>query len=404
MIEVEFDEGQKIIEEYVCWCGGGLVMPWSPERRSLVVVCSRDRTHEGFVRPKHPARRRLEQAGLSQEEIEQELDDWRARKEVHRMAQQLGAEKTAALARYVGVTSLTKEQATYILTTCWPDAPAVDVAKAALTCAAYGLNPLAKHLYLVAYKKKDKQGKVIGVTWAQIMGIGATRLLASRRGRYSYIDGPRIMTPKEQEKIFGYVDSAHIVAFTRVAGSQGNSAPGYGKWLKTTTPQGTEVGNTKENMAFIRSERQALDRLFPGEMPQGLAVMDEQYLPAAEEAEVIEAEAHEVEEAEVVPLAEEEGEEEHQTGVERTHEKIARTAPRDPTSPPEEGDLGISQAAWTDFWTWANKSGLSPQKVCDGLRKGSVQEWLAADPRRTLEDAKRELEKVYPHIAQEKML
>jgi len=36
-------------------------------------------------------------------------------------------------------------------------------------------------------------------------------------------------------------------------------------------------GNTKANMAFIRSERNALDRLFAGEMPQGVEIIDEEY-------------------------------------------------------------------------------------------------------------------------------
>lgn len=188
------------------------------------------------------------------------------------MTQQLGEATTTALEPYIGVTSLTQKQAAFILRTIWPQAPEVEVIKAALICHMYALNPLMKHLYLVPFRGEKT------TTWAPIMGIGATRLIASRVDRYSYVAGPRMMTEQEQKEIRLEVDPDNIWAITVLQDSKGNSAPGYGSWPKHAIPYGSDKGNSKENMAMIRSERQAFDRLFPGEMPQEIEVIDTQYL------------------------------------------------------------------------------------------------------------------------------
>jgi hypothetical protein len=90
------------------------------------------------------------------------------------------------------------------------------------------------------------------------------------------------MKEAEQIEIFGEVDSGSVVAITIVADSAGNRAPGYGKWPrvnkwgKPNEPQGTEKGNSMLNMAMIRSERNALKRLRPAEMPD-VEVIDADY-------------------------------------------------------------------------------------------------------------------------------
>jgi len=195
-------------------------------------------------------------------------------KERRKMEQELGDEKTRALAPYQGVTSLTQEQATIILRTVWPDAPVVEVFKAALICKMYGLNPLMKHLYLVEFKMRDGGSK-----WAPILGIQATRLIASRIGRPSYIDGPRMMSKDEEMSIFGGHDDTVLRAITVIQDEGGNRASGYGSWRKADPVYGAEKGNSQQHMAHIRSERQALERLFPGEMPAGVEVGDMQYMP-----------------------------------------------------------------------------------------------------------------------------
>lgn len=195
------------------------------------------------------------------------------------MVEDLGQEKATKLVKYQGVVSLTREQAREILGTIWPDAPEVEVLKAAIICHQYGLNPLMKHVFLIPFKRRER-GVVVGEDWVIVLGIKTNRLLAHRSGDFSYLDGtPRIMTEEEQKSILGSVDSLRIWAITKLKDGKGNEAPGYGSWPHSETPHGAEKGNTKTNMAFVRSERNALDRLFPGEMPQGIDVIDGDYAP-----------------------------------------------------------------------------------------------------------------------------
>lgn len=196
------------------------------------------------------------------------------------MEKDYGKETGTKLMRYSGVVSLTKDEATEILQTVWPKAPQVEVYKAAMLCKEYGLNPLMKHVFLVPFNE-GKQSE----TWVAMLGIKATRLIASRQGAYSYVDdSPRVMSEAEQLKIFGEVDSGFIRAITVLRSMSGTEARGYGNWPKDQVPYGSDKGNTKYNMAFIRSERNALDRLFPGAMPAGVQVVDESYI----EGEVLE--------------------------------------------------------------------------------------------------------------------
>jgi len=235
--------------------------------------------HEGIEREASP----FEQTGIESLNIE-------ARRKI--MTEQIGEEKTTALDKYMGVTSLTRDEAKEILRTVYPDAPETEMARAMILCANYGLNPLMGHVFLIPFKKKDKAGKVIGESWATVMGIKATRLLGNRKGAVSYTDDtPRLMTRAEQEKIYGKVQEGQICAITKCKDpATGAEVSGYGKWRVGDTFQGGDKGNSPENMAFIRSERQALDRLRPGEMPEQVEVMDERYIPKVE-APVIEAKA-----------------------------------------------------------------------------------------------------------------
>jgi len=232
--------------------------------------------HEGIVREAS----QYEQKGIESLNI-------KSRREI--MVNQFGKERTVALERYHGVTSLTKGEVKEILMTVFPDAPEVEMTRAVLLCASYSLNPLMGHVFLIPFNK----GKP-NESWATVIGIKAKRLLASRKRAFSFVDDtPRIMTKEEQEKVFGKVDGEHIVAITVLQDpATGAIARGYGKWGKGTTVYGTDKGNSAENMAFIRSESQALDRLCPGEMPVGVGVVDEQFV--ASKGEVIEGEATEV--------------------------------------------------------------------------------------------------------------
>ena len=210
---------------------------------------------------------------------------------------QQGIEAGRALAKYQGVAALTRTEAMEILGIIWPKAPTLEKTAAAMLCATYHLNPLAGHVFLIKFNKY-KDGKVIGEDWARIMGIKATRLIASRSGAYSYLDfSPRLMTDEEQIKVWGKVDKDNVCFITILEDRKtGSQVYGYGKWPRNTDPYGTDKGNSKENMSGIRSERQALDRLRPGEMPANIDVVDESY---AAEYKVKEAEPEQATEAKV---------------------------------------------------------------------------------------------------------
>jgi hypothetical protein len=168
---------------------------------------------------------------------------------------------------------VTRAQAAYLLKTVWPEAPDADIIKAAIICAQYDLNPLMKHLALIKYSTKK------GDIWVPVLEIKATRIIAQRKHNYSYLDGPRIMTKAEQETTFGEVDPVNIWAVTIIE-ENGKRYPGYGAWAKNESPYGSDKGNSKWNMAFIRSERNAIDKMAPGELPRDMEVADETYLPA----------------------------------------------------------------------------------------------------------------------------
>lgn len=181
------------------------------------------------------------------------------------MAEQ--TENPTALSTIVHSGLLTQKRAAEIVRTFWPKAPDAEVTKAAILCESYGLNPLMKHVFLIPFKDQ----------WALVMGISATRLIAQRQGDFSYLDDtPRVMTADEQVKAFGEVDQQKIWAVCKLKNVKtGATSIGRGNWPKGTPPQGTDKGNTAANMAFIRAERQALDRLCPGKMPANVEVMDE---------------------------------------------------------------------------------------------------------------------------------
>ena len=129
-----------------------------------------------------------------------------------------------------------------------------------------------RQVYLIQFDKE----------WAIVLGIKASRQIAQqalkKRGiRYSYVDGPRVMTEDEQVRIFGKADKGKLWAITVLNDNQGGTFPGYGGWPADKKPYGLDKGNSEFNMAFIRSERNALDKLAPGELPD-IEVWDDTYI------------------------------------------------------------------------------------------------------------------------------
>jgi hypothetical protein len=264
------EELDKLRRKNVCAeCGGKLGLFYNSTKKLAFLACwewTRSH-HDGIAREPH--------GEFIQPIIDRRKD----------MVQEHGEAKTRVLMKYEGVVSLTKQEANEILLTIWPKAPEVERQKAALICMSYGLNPLMKHIFLIPFKSKD------GMTWATVLGIKATRLMAGREKSYSYVDEtPRIMTEDEQKKTFGEVDENSIRAITILNDEHGHTFRGYGSWPKDNQPYGTDKGNTKANMAFIRSERNAFERMSPGEMPQGVEVMEEEVAATLSQENVIEGE------------------------------------------------------------------------------------------------------------------
>ncbi len=284
--EMSIEKMQKVKRWQVCaMCGSPLTIFYDLIKHEAYLACHAELTHFGFAK-------------------QYESREYNIESRREHMEKEIGVDKARQLEKYSGITSLRKEEAREIIDTIWPEAgkasPA-EVFKAVTICAQYGLNPLMKHLYLIPFWNKDRKG----YDYVAVLGIGATRLIASRKHAYSYIDDtPRLMTAEDQEKTFGELSPNKLMAVTILKDMKtGATARGYGSWPKDVDPKGVDKGNSKANMAFIRSERQALDRLCPADMPKNVEVVDEQYevsatveVPAQPLANDAAAEAAKVEE------------------------------------------------------------------------------------------------------------
>jgi hypothetical protein len=211
------------------------------------------------------------------EGIAREAEIRRSKKGEEQLTQEIGEKKALALRQYQGLTTLTNDQAKEIVNTIWPGATPKEVYKAINVCVTYGLNPLMKHVYLIPFENK-KTGKDEFVC---VLGIGATRLIASRKHTYSFVDDtPRIMTEVEEIKKYGKVDKTKLRFVTKLKDVKtGAEASGWGEISSSANVFGTDKGNSKENICAIRSERQALDRLYPADMPSAdIPVVDDNYV------------------------------------------------------------------------------------------------------------------------------
>jgi len=134
--------------------------------------------------------------------------------------------------------------------------------------------------------------------------------MAQRKHNYSYLDmSPRKATNDEVEKILGdTADPNSIYGFVHIKDIDTKAeAFGLRGIPKNERIKGEEKGNTHLNMACIRAERLALDRQYPGEMPQGVEVVDERFSEA--DYRVVDVETGEIREDGVKPLIRPEGEE-----------------------------------------------------------------------------------------------
>ena len=269
---------EQIRKRNVCAvCGGWLNTFLDPESGKAFIACNEwpRSHHEGIEREAS----RYEKEGLSSLTI-------KTRREIVEDA--LGTEKTTTLAKYISTGTITKRIATEIVETLWGAAPPIEKTKAILLCQTYQLNPLMKHLYLVGYRRRGKDGKFVldgqgkpALDWSMMIGIGATRLMAQRKHNFSYLDmTPRKATEDEIRKILGdTADKDSIYGFVHIKDMDtGAEAFGLRGIPKNENIKGEAKGNTHLNQACVRAERLALDRQYPGEMPPNVEVVDERYI------------------------------------------------------------------------------------------------------------------------------
>lgn len=257
-----------------CACGSDLRAIWDYRERRWKAICGRNEMHTDFRPRQDEVIERIRGMPGTPEQIEEAINIYINHKEKvkegNTMAQ-LPAVQQQRLEKYKGMMELTREDIEDIVKTIYPQAPVVEIKKVILLCMSYKLNPLpsAKHVYLLSFVN-HKSGER---TYSPVLAIGATRLIARRASikhhhEYGYADySPRAMTEEEQIKINGKVDDNRIWAITILIDLKGLTAYGVGNWPKDQAVNGADKGNTPENMARVRSERNALDRLFPGEMP-----------------------------------------------------------------------------------------------------------------------------------------
>ena len=204
------------------------------------------------------------------------------------MEEKVGLEKTRALAKLPAHGQLTQPQAEHILSLVYPNVPKDEVIRCAILCRDFGLHPLMKEVYIIGFENK-RTGKK---DYSTVIGIGASRKMAAdKKGAYSFLDNsPRAAKPEEIIKQYGKdseEEKDNLISICKLKGEKGNEAEGFGLWPKEKTPYGLDKGNTKRNMANIRSERQALSRL-PGEALPQLEVVDEAYVEVPDVGKVIE--------------------------------------------------------------------------------------------------------------------
>ncbi len=256
---------KKLISQNCCSVCGREVRAFMDEEKKVYIACSGG-IHEGIAREYQPP-----------------VEDYRSNiRRLAELEQTAGTAVTKEIAKLPTHGQLTQTQAMHVLKLVYPHAPADEIVRCAILCRDFGLHPLMREVYLIPFKNK-KTGKE---EYATVLGINATRKLMARRGTYSYFDDtPRLMTEEEQERIFGAVDTKNIVAITKLRTKDGLEAPGYGRIGKTDTIRGEEKGNTRINMAFIRSERNAFGRLSPDALPQGVEIIDEAYVEGVGEVD-----------------------------------------------------------------------------------------------------------------------
>ncbi len=241
-------------------CSGRLEALYDLGKHQTYLQCKAHPEHEGIAKPYREPR---------------ELNILTRRE---KMVNEHGEEKTKALdkARLPMTGALTQPQAMHILKLVYPNVPEDQIIRTAILCRDFGLHPLMKEVYIIGFNNRSG-----GVDFSTVIGITASRKMAAdRKGAYSFLDDtPRAATHEEIVKQFGQdseEEKSNLVSICKLKGEKGNEATGFGLWPKNKAPYGIDKGNTQRNMANIRSERPAYNRL-PGEALPAIEVIDDAY-------------------------------------------------------------------------------------------------------------------------------
>jgi len=294
--DLTFDDLLEMRKKMKCQVCGGMLNLFLDECGKAFLACAdwHRSHHEGIEKEAS----RYQKEGLAALNIP-------TRRKI--LENEYGKETTTALdkAKIPTTGALTQPQAMHILKLVYPDVPEDQIIRTAILCRDFGLHPLMKEVYIIGFKN-TKTGKV---DYSTVIGIAANRKMAAdKKGAYSFVDlSPRAASKEEIVKQYGEnsdEERDNLISICILKGEKGNEAVGFGLWPKDKIPYGTDKGNTRRNMANIRSERQALDRL-PGEaIPfRDFEVIDEAYADvpqigkvSKETGEIIEGESTEVKE------------------------------------------------------------------------------------------------------------
>lgn len=266
-------------------CGARVSLAWggSYHINAFVLICPSDpNNHTNFGRESKAFDRRS-------------IPGWRyTKEEIKELEKALGPRAPIVLAQQ-GQTAMTDQQAMELVQTYWPTAPPIQQKRAALMCKRYNLDPGLRQIHLMPFRRKDKNGNVVikdgkeVIDWAIAVGIRATRINTRRNTNFRYInDSPRPATEEEQIKFLGRVDKTRLWFITYLENTTTHEVVfGLGNWPLDSKgvprkAMAEDKGNTPENMASIRSERAACDKLCPDWLPPGVRVVDEKYVPSPE--------------------------------------------------------------------------------------------------------------------------
>ncbi len=272
-------EQRRLTQDHVCAeCGRDLVLLYDSDTAEHVAACNKG--HHGIKRRSDPVVARLE--GMRGHEpdavIDEELDAYR-QQEMIRRTKKMEPKETTALTqvyRQLPAAGFDKAAALDCLALAWPKVPAPIRKQVAMLCVSYRVHPLARMIHVLPFKNKHG-----GIDHAICFGIDFYRLMAQRDGLIDYHDdSPRMMTEDEQIRYNGVIDKSKWHAICKGCDVKTKAgAHGVGFWPMNTAVYGADKGNSPQNMAKIRAEKNFLRKLRGAEIPaMNFEVIDGDYM------------------------------------------------------------------------------------------------------------------------------